>query len=301
MSWNDLLRASCGIAMLTITLFSGQHSTAQFEVTFNGDFERGDLVGWEDFTVNIEGQTFELIDESPFSGNYHGKLDNQKLASGAVIKQANLGIGLVQPGQVANISFWARGEWGVGGVFFAEFFSELAGGGTSKAETLGDAPLFSPDPLDSPADWTQFNFTAGLGPDVGGGVTLQFVSATGGAEGSFATLEIDDVSVVISDGLPGDFNADAEVNLADYTVWRDNLGGDSVVLNNNGTGASTVVVADYDLWKSNFGLGASSINLLSASTSVPEPSTVYLLLLAAIGSLFKCRRSVRRAYCFVGK
>ncbi len=298
MSWNELLRASYRVAVIFIIACCGQQAAAQFEVTFNGDFERGDLVGWEDFTVPIDGQTFEVIDESPFSGNFHGKLDNQKLASGAVIKQANVGIGLVEPGQVADISFWARAEWGVGGVFFAQFFSEQDGGGVSKEDTY---TLFSPNPADSPADWTFFNFTTGLGPDVAEGVTLQFVSATGGAAGSFATLEIDDVSVVISDGLPGDFNADAQVNLADYTLWRDNLGGDSDVLNNNGTGAPTVVVADYDLWKSNFGLGGSSSSLLTVSTGVPEPSTAWLLLLAAVSSLFKCGRTLRRVHCFVGE
>jgi hypothetical protein len=54
-------------------------------------------------------------------------------------------------------------------------------------------------------------------------------------------------------GAPGDFNIDGTVNLADYTVWRDNLGGDSAALNGNGAGDATVTVADYDLWKENFG------------------------------------------------
>ncbi len=56
-----------------------------------------------------------------------------------------------------------------------------------------------------------------------------------------------------SGGLDGDYNNDGMVDITDYTVWRDNLGGDSSVLNGNGTGASTVVQADYDLWEQNFG------------------------------------------------
>ena len=54
-------------------------------------------------------------------------------------------------------------------------------------------------------------------------------------------------------GLPGDFNLDAVVDISDYTIWQDNLGGDASVLNGNGSGANTVVQADYDLWVENFG------------------------------------------------
>ena len=52
---------------------------------------------------------------------------------------------------------------------------------------------------------------------------------------------------------PGDFNADGAVDAADYTIWNNNLGGSSSVLNGNGTGAATVVLGDYWLWKKNFG------------------------------------------------
>ena len=38
-------------------------------------------------------------------------------------------------------------------------------------------------------------------------------------------------------GSPGDFNGDGQVNLADYAVWRDNLGAaDESGINNNGDG-----------------------------------------------------------------
>ncbi len=56
-----------------------------------------------------------------------------------------------------------------------------------------------------------------------------------------------------STNLPGDFNNDCVVDLADYTIWANNLGGSSSVLNGNGTGAATVVQEDYELWRANFG------------------------------------------------
>ncbi|CAK9037557.1 Arylsulfatase A (ASA) (Cerebroside-sulfatase) [Cleaved into: Arylsulfatase A component B [Durusdinium trenchii] len=61
-----------------------------------------------------------------------------------------------------------------------------------------------------------------------------------------------------SSGMPGDFNDDGIVNLADYVVWRNNLGGNDAVLHGNGTGGGTVVAADYELWKSHFGNGSSN-------------------------------------------
>lgn len=60
----------------------------------------------------------------------------------------------------------------------------------------------------------------------------------------------------VSTPLPGDFNGDRAVDIADYTVWRNNLGG-NFDLNGNGdeAGGSSGVVdaADYELWKANFG------------------------------------------------
>lgn len=89
-------------------------------------------------------------------------------------------------------------------------------------------------------------------------------------------------------GVPGDFNNDGVVNIADYTVWRNNLGG-SFDLNGNGdeTGDSAGVVdaADYALWKDNFG-NSGAANAALSSTNVPEPGAVVLVLVMGVaGSL----------------
>lgn len=58
----------------------------------------------------------------------------------------------------------------------------------------------------------------------------------------------------IDNALIGDYNGDNSVNIADYTVWRDNLGA-SVAAGSgaDGSGDGTVGPEDYDLWKENFG------------------------------------------------
>jgi hypothetical protein len=163
---------------------------AGLELTNNGGLELGNTSGWEYFATPTS--TFGVTGMSPFAGAFAGNLVNNTDGSAAVIKQANMGVGLVNPGDEITISFWAKNINGVGGVNFAEFFSEIAGGGTSSAQILGGAPLFA-----SATDWTFYQFTTFAGPNVSGGVTLQFTATTGAIIGSTSQLLIDNVSVTV--------------------------------------------------------------------------------------------------------
>jgi MYXO-CTERM domain-containing protein len=177
-------------AMTTIAIIAAATATASagIELTNNGGFELGDTSGWDSFpTAN---STFNLTSDA-FEGSFAAEVFNNDLAAGAIVKQSNLGIGVVNAGDEIMISFAAKGEGAIGGVAFAEFFSELDGGGVSSAEILGGAPL------GLTSDWQVFNFTAIAGPDVSGGVTLQFGAITGGAQGSVSVLFIDAVSVSV--------------------------------------------------------------------------------------------------------
>lgn len=83
-------------------------------------------------------------------------------------------------------------------------------------------------------------------------------------------------------------NGDGSVDIADYTVWRDNLGGD-------------LTAGDYQIWKDNFGSsGSSSIvyegvvvyqtiaAAASIGSAVPEPRAL-LLCGALLGVLAVAR------------
>jgi hypothetical protein len=87
--------------------------------------------------------------------------------------------------------------------------------------------------------------------------------------------------------LPGDYNANGEVDTADYVLWRKNNGlmGGATPAQGDGTGDGNVTVADYDFWRSHFGEGAGAGTLVGHGASfqaVPEPSS---LLLAALGAI----------------
>jgi hypothetical protein len=91
----------------------------------------------------------------------------------------------------------------------------------------------------------------------------------------------------------GDYNGDGIVNLADYTVWRDNLGATVP----SGTGADgnndgTVNAGDYAVWKSNFGQSAGAVSAMTSPSSVPEPSTCASLGVLLVGML--ARQHYRR-------
>ncbi|WP_425397886.1 lamin tail domain-containing protein [Aeoliella sp.] len=100
------------------------------------------------------------------------------------------------------------------------------------------------------------------------------------------------VFIEVAPGLEGDFNDDGVVNIADYVVWRNNLGGDenTVLPAGSGNGNGTVDAADYALWKENFGAESGALAGVQ-NVSVPEPSALALAALLVIGGGFYLRRS----------
>ena len=165
------------------------------DISVNGGFETGDFTGWQLFETQVGNTT---IVSPGASGNFAACIDNTLGTSGSVIKNNNVGVGVVPPGTEVTINFDARGVGEVGGVAFAEFFSEIDGGGVSSSVLLGGAPLG----LNADPDvWTSFSFTTTTGPDVSGGVTLQFAAVTGAAAGSTMFLCVDNVEIILDDSV----------------------------------------------------------------------------------------------------
>jgi len=92
---------------------------------------------------------------------------------------------------------------------------------------------------------------------------------------TFAGLQQGAVTFVTTMGLPGDYNMDNVVDLADYTVWRNNLGAASIP--NEGASPGIVDAADYTFWKSQFGATISGLSGISAA-AVPEPGAIAIAL-----------------------
>ena len=83
----------------------------------------------------------------------------------------------------------------------------------------------------------------------------------------------------VAPGVAGDYNDDGIVDLADYTVWRNNLGGTNVL--SNDLTPDSVAADDYATWKTNFGKQVGTLGGVVAA-SVPEPSTVLMVFASAM-------------------
>ena len=136
----------------------------------------------------------EFLNGGTISYNAPGNPDpgGNSVASGGafnpVLKQANLGAGLLTPGQAVTVSFDWKGTNANGGVVDVVLFSELAAGGVSQTDNLLGGPASS-------TDWTNVTQTFNIGPDVSGGVTLQFTAICGAAAGCISDYSWDNVSV----------------------------------------------------------------------------------------------------------
>ncbi|MEO2049408.1 MAG: PEP-CTERM sorting domain-containing protein [Pirellulales bacterium] len=271
---------SAGLSLVILVGLSLNGSA--IELTTNGGFETGDFTGWSQFPTGVDQQTVTNV--NPSSGTYAVEIFNDIQPSNSLMKQANLAAGGLTPGQTVTISFDARGVFGIGGVAFAELFSELTGGGVSKAEILSGGPLAMN--IDSNV-WTNFFFTTSLGTDVSGGVTLQLGATNGAVVGETTTVWYDNVSVSV-DSLtfsePADLNMDGFVDGLDLGILLGNF--NSVALPSGGELNLTDPVDGLDL---GILLGAWAPVPLSVA-SIPEPSSLLLISLAGLAKIGRRRQ-----------
>ncbi|WP_425399461.1 beta strand repeat-containing protein [Aeoliella sp.] len=157
--------------------------------------------------------------------------------------------------------------------------------GTINVNLVGDAP-------EDGMQYTLLTADGGISTPLG---SLDFGSGLPDNFSASYNEALTELILTFSAGLDGDFNGDGIVNLADYTVWRNNLGNpDESVLTNNGDDLNGVDTGDYDLWKNNFGATAGALNTLQGNqAAVPEPGAACLLVgLLGLGAI-QLRRPIK--------
>jgi hypothetical protein len=120
--------------------------------------------------------------------------------------------------------------------------------------------------------WKQFTFylnDAYFGNRQNNGADFRISAGVG------TTFYLDLIQLSASQSVPGDYNADGAVDAGDYVLWRD---GSSLIDS----------IAGYNLWKANFGKSNGSGSGGRADFAAPEPATLVLLMLGAVG--WYCRR-----------
>ncbi len=131
----------------------------------------------------------------------------------------------------------------------------------------------------------------------------QVTAALGGVDVTLSTSVSNDGAEVtlVLPTLLGDYNGDGTVNLADYTVWRDTLGSESV-LAADGNGSGVVDAEDFLIWKQSF--GTSLPPSLPQTATIPEPASYTTLLLWILAVAARVCAAVkegrRRTKCLTG-
>ncbi len=104
--------------------------------------------------------------------------------------------------------------------------------------------------------------------------------STNGANALLATLTV-----------PGDYNNNGVVDMADYVVWRASNGQTGAGLAADGNNDGAVNTADYDYWRARFGNTAGAGSGTGNAAAVPEPATGALLLFLAAFAPLNRRRA----------
>jgi hypothetical protein len=155
--------------------------------------------------------------------------------------------------------------------------------------------------------------TGGYVPAVGQGIT--FMHAELGATGTFASVvqptgmpaglmflvqyAAKDVSlkVVAAPQLIGDYNINGIVDAPDYVVWRKTLG-QIGNLPADGNGNGQIDPGDLTVWRANFGQSASGVGggaHVFAEPAIPEPASVWLMIITIFAAIGRGRRGASRA------
>ena len=119
------------------------------------------------------------------------------------------------------------------------------------------------------------------------------------AVGNLFVVDLDgDIFRFVTDALvPGDFDADGDVDDQDLLVWEAGYGAASgaVATDGDADGDGDVDGNDFLMWQSNLGSTAQDPpEPISASKAVPEPATVLLALVGLIsGAIAAARRNSR--------
>ncbi|WP_425396384.1 beta strand repeat-containing protein [Aeoliella sp.] len=253
-----------------------------------------------DATVELVSDLLELDGNSTIDADatFTGAGLLQNLATGSLSLDDNTSVGI----RLDN-----HGELHLDGQATVHAFSQAATGNLNidientsafdqltfaNSSSLDGGLLLSIDSGYVPTLGDSFHILTGAGGLLGTFSTLasELPSPGAGLAWEFDYTGAEVVLRVIEGGLPGDFNGDGHVNLADYTVWRNNLGAsDEGVLANNGDNSGTVDTGDYDLWKMH--LGDSNAALAAETSRVPEPNTLLLATMLGCSLLLSARVS----------
>jgi hypothetical protein len=94
--------------------------------------------------------------------------------------------------------------------------------------------------------------------------------------------------------LPGDYDRNGIVDASDYNFWRKSLGQTGTELPADGNNNGIIDPADFTIWRNNYGAQAAGSSANFAG-SIPEPTSLLMLSMAAISLTLHRRGATRRS------
>lgn len=288
--------------------FSGENTFEWFEV-YNNSGGTLDTTGWvfddaftdRDLTEsNVEaGKTFNDGEVAIFYNDdvvTEGQMQDAWGAGNTYVAVSNWG-SLFNGVEGETISLWAS---------IAAYNTDSAGGAKDTANSLGsvtysngdgiwpDSNTTDPDPTNpssiyltdlSASDQDGLNWDLSENMTDGAIVAGEMLAELGQQEPDHVGGDIGSPGFRPSPGVENaDFNGDNIVNIADYTVWRDNLGSAGPL--GDADGMNGVTITDYEIWKSQFGTNPNASGSIS-SAQVPEPAGACYLVLGLVSAMLR--------------
>jgi hypothetical protein len=92
----------------------------------------------------------------------------------------------------------------------------------------------------------------------------------------------------------GDYNGDGIVNMSDFTVWRSAFGKSTIIYGSGADGNynGAIDLGDYLVWRKSFAAGGGT----TLAASIPEPTSVSLVIVALVAICFSATNRRKRAY-----
>ncbi len=180
--------------VLVVLAAAGPASAQNFLV--NGDFETGDLTGWQVFGESGTSSGMVVAgDNGPtLPGNNYAFLDNQAEAVGLTLKQSTEAFG--PAGGTVTYGYDLKlDEANLGGVLFVQIFAEAEGVGIVGGSGL-IGPLW-------PWEWTSYtgSFVAPANTTF---LTMQITATTGATVGSTCLVRVDNVHLEMQGVVPNE-------------------------------------------------------------------------------------------------
>ena len=223
------------------------------------------------------GDAYSVDEGATLGGN--GTITAPVLVNGIIALGASIGTLTVS----GNVTFGANSHFGI----------QLSGTTSDLLAVTGDIDLSAMgNALDVTGVGTGDSWVIAIYTGTLSGV---FESISAGFSVNYGTGSNSQITLLVAEGLTGDYNNDNNVNAADYTVWRNNLGGLGTALEHrdSANGSGPVNIADYNSWKAHFGEGSGNGGL-SNSSEVPEPGSVASLTLCLSMVLYQRLTAGRR-------